>query len=180
MRSGKPKQALEEINKILQYKFDIKKKYLAKQTRAMINYRLGNMKDAREEIEEIFADGYKTSSTYCIVGYFMLLMNDPMEETLKFCEEAYDYDEDNRDIADNMLVCYLKTKQYDKAKEVSDKLLNLAPDFVEGAYHSALLYEATGDFEKAKECAEKLESCKRSVMTTISEAEVESIIKRLA
>jgi len=180
MRADKADVALEEINKILKYKFDIKKKYLAKQTRAMINYRLGNMADAREEIDEIFEDGYRTSSTYCIVGFFMLLMNDPIEETLKFCEEAYDYDEDNRDIADNMLVCYLKTKQYDKAKEVSDKLLKLAPEFVEGHYHSALLYEATGDFKKAKEYAEKIKDCKRTVMTTISEAEADKLVKRLS
>ena len=180
MRSDEPQQALEEINKILKYKFDAKKKYLAKQTRAMINYRLGNMQEAREEIDEIFEDGYKTSNTYCIVGFFMLLMNEPIEETLKFCEEAYDYDDENRDIVDNLLVCYMKTKQYDKAKEVSDKLIALAPQFVEGYYHGALLHEAMGDFKTAKEYAGKIKDCKRTVMTTIPVEDVEKLIKRLS
>lgn len=180
MRADNAKQALEEINKILKYKFDIKKKYLAKQTRAMINYRLGNMQEAREEIDEIFEDGYRTSNTYCIVGFFMLLMNDPIEETLKFCEEAYDYDDENRDIVDNLLVCYIKTKQYDKAKEISDKLIALAPQFVEAYYHSAILHEAIGDFKTAKEYAGKIKDCKRTVMTTIPVEETEALIRRLS
>lgn len=180
MRADEAEKGLDEINKILKYKIEPKKKYLAKQTRSMINYRLGNMQEAKEELDELFEDGYKTSNTYCMMGLYMLIMNYPIEETLKMCEEAYEYDDDNRDILDNLEVCYIKTKQYDKAKEISDKLVELAPQFVEGFYHGALLHEAMGDMKTAKEYAARLKDCKRSVMTTIPVEEEEKLIARLS
>ena len=178
MRSDKASDALTEINKVLSIRLDPKVKYLAKQTRCMINYRLGNMDEAMEEINELFEDGYKTSNTYSIMGYFMLLTKAPLDETLAMCEEAYDYDNESRDIVDNLLSCYLKTGQLEKAKEISDHVIKLAPQFVEGFYHSVMLYEALGDHKKAKECAQKLKDCKRSVMTTIPEADVNKVIAK--
>ncbi len=178
MRSDNASAALTEINKVLSVRLEQKVRYLAKQTRCMINYRLGNMDEAMEEINELFEDGYKTSNTYSIMGYFMLLTKAPLEETLAMCEEAYDYDNESRDIVDNLLSCYLKTGRLEKAKEISDHVIKLAPQFVEGFYHSVMLYEALGDHEKAKECAQKLKDCKRSVMTTIPEADVNKVIAK--
>lgn len=179
MRSDKPDKALEEINKVLSIRLEQKTKYLAKQTRCMINYRLGNMDDAMEEINELFDDGYKTSNTYSIMGYFMLLTNAPINETLAMCEEAYDYDSENRDILDNLEVCYYKTGQLEKAKEISDRLCELAPAFVEGFYHGAQIYASLGDMKKAKEYANHIKDCKRTVMTTIPQSEVDKLVSSL-
>lgn len=180
MRAGRSDEALSEINKILSSKLEEKKKYIAKQTRSIINYTLGNMDDAMEELNELFEDGYKTSYTYSMMGLFMLIMNYPSDKTIALCEEAYEYDSDSRDILDNLETAYYNAGEYEKAKEISDKLTELAPEFVEGFYHGALIHEALGDSETAKEYAKKLKSCKRTLMTTISKEDEEALCKRLA
>ncbi len=179
MRTGNVDEALCQINRVLALKRDVTTTRYAKQTRAMINYRLGNLKEAKEEIDELFDEGFKTINTYSLMGYLMLTLNYPLDETLRVCEEAYDYDNEARDIIDNLMVCHFKLGNYDRAKELSDKLCEEAPKFVEAFYHGAELYEAMGDIQKAKELAEHLSECKRSVMTTITEQEQEALVKRL-
>ena len=110
---------------------------------------------------------------HCIIGLFMIEAKKPWDKILAFCEKAYDYDEDNRDIVDNYLVALIETGNLEKAKELSDKLIEMAPQFVEAYYHSALLYKKLGDNKKALELLEKTPDCKRTYMTTVSEKDIE-------
>lgn len=180
MRTGNADEALEVINRVLKIKRERILQCNAKQTRAMINYRLGNLEEAKEEVDELFDEGFKTSATYSLMGYLMLVLGYPLEDTLKVCEEAYDYDDECRDIVDNLEVCCFKMGNLDRAKELSDKLTEKSPEFVEAFYHGAELYEALGDMDRAKQYALHLSDCKRSVMTTITEAEQEALVKRLS
>lgn len=179
MRTGNCEEAMENINRVLAIKRDRITRCTAMVTRAMINYRLENLREAMEEVEELHDEGYKTSATYSLMGYFMLKLDYPIDDAVKLCEEAYDYDDDSRDIVDNMMCAYMKSGNLSKAKEISDKLTESAPQFVEAIYHAAQLYEKLGDMDKAKEFAKKLNDCKRSVMTTVTEEEEKALINRL-
>lgn len=55
-----------------------------------------------------------------------------LTETTKLCEEAYDYNSDDRDIKDNLSICYFRKGEYEKAEKISDELVGSAPNFVEG------------------------------------------------
>jgi tetratricopeptide (TPR) repeat protein len=112
---------------------------------------------------------------YCLIGLLMIAKNAPMDETLEFCEAAYDYDSDNRDNIDNLLVCYLKTNNFEKAQELADDLTETYPSFVEGWYHSAQVYAGLGDNKKALECIGKAKESDRTYLTTVSEDEIESL-----
>ncbi len=176
LRTGKAKEALEHVNRVLGVSNLVKEtKKLAKQTRVLINYKLGEYGEAYDEAIELFEEGYTTSNMYCLVGLMMIVCKKPPEETLKFCEKAYDYDSDSRDIVDNYLLSLINCAEYEKAKEISEELIELAPEFVEAYYHSALLYKKLGDNNKAKEFLSHIPECNRTYMTTVSEKEIEDL-----
>lgn len=180
LRIGKPEPALAIINNILSMRITQDLKRAAKQTRCMINSKTGKLDEAYEEAKELFyEDGYVTSNTYCLLGYIMLLMDLPNDEVMDFCQKAYDYDSDNRDNVDNLVVCYLRSGDYKRAAELSDKLCEEHPQFVEAFYHGALAHMELGENERAKELASKIKDCTRSFMTTVSEKQVQELCEKL-
>ena len=180
LRTGNTQKAGEIVNRLIAIP-SLKKEYklFAKQTRILINYKLGEIEEAYEEAKEMFEDGYTTSNMYCLIGLLMLTKDEPLNETLAFCEKAYDYDSDNRDNVDNLLVCCIKKGDFERAKELSEELTENYPSFVEGWYHSAQVYEALGDKTKALECIEKAKDGDRSFLTTVSENEIETLEAKL-
>mgnify|MGYP000164043595 CR=1 FL=1 len=68
----------------------------------MVYYKQGRLDEAIEDAQSMMNEGYRNSSIYGMLGYFKLLRNDDLDETTKLCEEAYDYNSDDRDIKDNL------------------------------------------------------------------------------
>ncbi len=173
MRTGNADEAERVLDTIIRVKgLAPQKKNLAKQQRAMVYYKQGRLDEALEEAQELFDSGYKTVNLYGMMGYFKQLHGDPLDETLAICEEAYDYDDENRDILDNLSICYYKLGRYEDAERISDKLLENNTEFVEGCYHGAQIAMKLGKTDKARKCLEMLSKCKRSGMTTITEEEI--------
>lgn len=150
-------------------------KNAAKQQLCMVYYKQGRMREALSSAYKMFNDGYKNSNLYAMLGYFKILCNEPIDDVTRFCEEAYEFNSDNRDIVDNLSICYYKQGRYKEAKELSDKILEKNPQFVEAYYHGAQIAIKCGDTKRAKELASKIDSCNRSDMTTISESEVNKL-----
>ncbi len=181
LRSGNTEKALELMNNILSLSLSKEMKTTAKQTRCLINYKLGNIDEAYEEAYELYYDyNFTTSNMRGLMGFMMLLKGVPMDETIKFCEEAYDYDSDNRDIVDNLAVCCYKTKDYKKGLELCEDLTDEHPKFVEGWYHGAQMLSALGEKKRALEWLEKITECNRTGMTTVSEEEIDELKKQLS
>lgn len=180
LKTGDNDEAEKVLDNILRYS-GIKPadKNLAKQQRCMVYYRQNRLDEAYDDATEIFEEGYKNSLMYGMIGFFKLLRNDPIDETLDFCLEAYDYDDENRDILDNLSICYYRKGDYEKADEISKRVMELNPKFVEAYYHGAQIALKCGDFKYAKECIDKIPSCTRSEMTTVSEEEIEKLSKEI-
>lgn len=175
LRCGKPEDALSEINKVLSdLSINPEVRKQARQIRALINYKLANFDEAYEEGLELYEMGNTTSSMRGLLGLLMIHGEKDSKKTMKFCEDAYEYDSDNRDIVDNYLLALINAQNYQKAKEISEKLLALAPDFPESYYHSAILYKNMGDKKRASELAAKLETLTLKYMTTFTEDDVKT------
>jgi tetratricopeptide (TPR) repeat protein len=179
MRCGKFEEAENVLNSILALKaLKPEQRALAEEYRCMVYYRTGRLEEALEDAEELFKS-YKNSSMYGMLGYFKLISGAPLDEVRAFCEEAYEYNSDDRDIVDNMaIVCY-KLGDYKAAKEYADELMEKNPSFVEAYYHSALIAEALGDTKRALEYLDKVDGCVRSAMTTVSEEQICELKERL-
>jgi tetratricopeptide (TPR) repeat protein len=176
MRLGEYKEAEKMLNTvILDRSISKKDKINAKTYRAMAYHKEGRTEEAIEEMQEL----YETAKTTLVYGLFGYLKQLDGASALDFCLEAYDYNSDNRDICDNLLVAYIREGNFEKADEIAENLRDSYPQFLEAFYHSALLEAKRGNKEKAKEFLDKTADCKRSKLTTISEEEIEKLRKEI-
>lgn len=172
MRLGEYKEAEKTLNAIiLDRSIPKKEKINAKTYRAMAYHKEGRTEEAIEEMTELY-ETVKTTVVYGLLGYLKQLDG---TSALDFCLEAYDYNSDNRDICDNLLVAYIREDNLEKADEIADNLRDRYPQFLEAFYHSALLEAKKGNKEKALEFLGKAGECKRSKLTTVSEEEIEKL-----
>lgn len=179
MRTGDFAEAERVLDYILRFK-TIKPeiKNAARQHRCMVYYKQGRLDEAIEDAEETFKD-YKTSAMYAMLGFFKLLKAPTADDTLDFCLEAYEFNSDNRDIKDNLSLAYYNRGKYEKAKELSDAMIEDAPQFVEAYYHGALIAVKLGDYNKAKEYMEKLPECRWSNMTTVTKEQAAELEREI-
>ncbi len=175
LRTGDVDAAEQVVNNMLCYKLSPKYKGRAVIQRCMCYYKQGNLDEAIADAEELFNDGFKNTMLYGMLGFFKLLKAPMAQETFDFCAEAMDYAGDDRDIMDNMLICYYNRGEYEKAKEISDKVLERQPKFVEAWYHGAQIDNKLGKYNDALDKIEKIKDCNRSFMTTVSEEEIEAL-----
>ena len=118
----------------------------------------------------------KNTLTYALLGYLRQSMGDP---SLDFCLEAYDYNDDDRDICDNLTVAYYMTGDLDSAEEMAKAEREKFPAFVEGFYHSAQIAAKKGDKKSALEFLDEIKNCNRTVMTTVSVDDIEALKEEL-
>lgn len=143
--------------------------------RCMCYYKQGNITEAVKDAEELYDDGFRSIMMYETLGYFKTVLAPKAKETFDFCMEAYDYANDDRDICDNLLICHYNRGEYEKAREISDKILEGNPKFVEAWYHAAQIDNKLKEYDAALEKLEHIKDCNRSHMTTISEEEIEEL-----
>lgn len=181
LRTGNADEAERILDSVIRVKgVAQEKKNIAKQQRCMVYYKQGRLDEAIEEAEEVFDGGnYVNTTLYGMLGYFKLLKDGYSEDTLKFCEEAYEYNDEDRDITDNLSLCYYNHGRYDEAEKLSDAVIKLAPEFLEGYYHGAQIAVKQNNYKKAKEYTDAISKCRRTAMTTVSEEEVEELVKEV-
>ena len=176
LRLGEADEAEKVLDPIIRVKsLPMAKKYPAKQQRCMVYYKQGRLDEAIEDAQSMMDEGFRTTQLYGMLGYFKLLRNDPVDEVTAFCEEAYEYNSDDKDIKDNLSLCYYKGGKYEEAEKISDALVQSAPTFLEAYYHGAQIALKLGKRDKAKDYLEKIKDCRRSALTTVSEEEIEQL-----
>ena len=176
LRSGEPQKATEMFNKVVLNGSAKKEERLyAKQYRCMSYYKSGNLEDAIEDAKEVYEAG-KSTQIYSILGFLMTVSKESPEDILAFCEEAYEFNSDDRDIIDNLVVALTNVGNLERARDLAEGLTKNQPQFVEGFYHLALIYKKMGDVENMKKAILGLKGTKRSYMTTVSECDVDKLI----
>lgn len=180
IRMGEYDRALEILDAYIRLRnLDPKDKNTAKRQRCLAYYKLGRYHEALREAEEVRDAGYTTNNLYGLMGMLMLVLNKDINETTKLCEEAYDYDEDDRDIQDNVAICYYLQGDYEMAKEINGYVREENPEFIEGWYHGAQIAVKRGEYREARNMLDKISGCNRTEMTTISVEAVDTLSKEI-
>lgn len=179
LRVGRPEEAFEILNKIMSLPLTPAIRKPATMVRCMIKYKLGQINEAYEDAIELFEDGYKTSNMYSIIGLFMHEKNEEKEKILDFCLKAYEYDTDNRDVVDNLVLAYIKNGDFENAIMLGKDLTQKCPSFIEGWYHLAQAYLLSGSKEDAKTAFKNISSCERSYLTTVTKEEIDSLYTQI-
>ncbi len=180
IKMDESEKALEILDAYIKLKsLEEKDRYIAKRQRSLAYYKLGRYEEALRDGMDCYEAGYTTKSLYGLMGMIMLVLGKDPEETTKFCEEAYDYDEDDRDIQDNVSICYYLQGDYEMAEEINGYVREENPEFIEGYYHGAQIAVMRGDYKKAKELLSDTSKWNRTALTTVSEEAVDALRKEI-
>lgn len=175
LRNAEPEKAVKIFNEVISSpKAKETFKNSAKQYRCLAYIKSGDAKTALEDSQELLSK-YKNTDLYATVGYAMALNTVDPSELLKFCEEAYEYNGDSRDIADNYAVALIKSGNYSKAIEICNEVIEKDNYFPEGHFHKAQALVALEKFEDALGELEMLEDCDFKYMSTVSEEDAENL-----
>ncbi len=154
----------------------------AKHNKAIVLWKEGRLDEAFDIMKEAHAE-LPATDTYGTLGLLYLdkAKADPSmaEETEAFLKEAYDYNADDRSIADNMGTWYLDRGQLDEAAEVYSALLKTPQPSPTPYYRYALVLEKKGDYEDAEDMLNKALRCSFTGVTVIKREDVTSALERV-
>ncbi|MEX1029507.1 MAG: tetratricopeptide repeat protein [Paenibacillaceae bacterium] len=114
---------------------------------ALVRWKQIRLEEAISMLEEI-NERMKTSVLYGSLGYLYVEQGD-LDRALAYNLEAYDYNESNTVILDNLGLTYIQLNEWNKAEEIYNKLIPLSPKFPEAYYHQGLVQFNKGEFALA-------------------------------
>lgn len=151
----------------------------AKHNLAILLWKKGDLPSAISMMEVVHKQQFNTA-TYASLGVLYIEdaknCDDP-EKHLPFMIEAYEYNDIDKTISDNLGELYYILKEYDKAKEVYENLLTT--NFITPVpyYNYARVLKALGEKEAAKEQLQKALNCKFTSVITITKEDVQKAIE---
>ncbi len=152
----------------------------AKHNLAVLLWREGDL-DAGVSMMEIVHKQQPKTDSYGSLGVLYLekaKIENP-QDYLSFMIEAYEYNNGDKTICDNLGELYYILGEYEKAKEVYEKAMKLTFYTPVPYYNYARVLKALGEKEKAKEYFEKALTCKFTSVITLTKEMVENEIKEL-
>lgn len=154
----------------------------AKHNKAILLWKDGRTDEAFETMKEVHAE-IPATDTYGTLGllYIEKAEADPTlaAEAMTFLEEAYDYNSDDRTIADNMGSMYLSQGELDKAEEVYKTLLAEPQPSPTPYYRYACILEKKGEYEDAEDMLNKALRCSFTGVTVIKRQDVTEALERV-
>lgn len=178
LRSGDFDKAVE----VLRYadKLPVKKEADRRQIRvhyAIAQWKLGKTQNSVELLEELHRKG-PTGTVYGTLGYLYIAMKD-LDKALAYNTEAFEYDDEDYVILDNMGQTYYFLGEKDKAKPLFEKALELRPTLVDSLYYLASIHFESGSLEEAYELMEKAQSNTISTLSTITRESVDELMEKI-
>lgn len=178
LREGRIGKCEEVLNGMLVFRsLKDAERYQAKSNHAMLLMKTGRLYEAVEELEDIFPH-YKNSTMYESLGYCYLVQGN-LQKAREFNEEAYEYNSDDAIILDNMMQTYAKQEEFEKAYELSQKLMEKNPSFREAYYDTAIVEYQLGKTEDALTRLEHALTIPTSFLTTVGDDIIHALQERI-
>ena len=176
MRKGEFERAIKLYTKALRQKPKPQERSSIRVNRAIAYLKMGDYDTARAALEDLH-EKYRSSRVYQALGYLYIMTND--EKTEKYLLEALDYDENDYVILDNLAQFYINQGKYQKARpylEQANEEQSGKPDVL---YHLALVEQAAGNIEEAKEYAEEALGSSISAVNDATAEKIQKLIDEL-
>lgn len=120
---------------------------------AICQWKTGKLDQAIELMESVFND-LKNSLVYGSLGYMYIekaVQTGDFAKAVEFNQAAYEYDEDDAVVLDNMGQLYLNMGEVDKALDYFERAHERKPKQVDTLYYLAKIYSGRGKTEEAKQ-----------------------------
>ncbi len=181
IRENRDEKALTVLDEIIEsgkgQKADICR---AKHDKAIALRKLGREDEAFALMKETH-EAMPATDSYGTLGlmYTEKAKADPSvtEEALAFAKEAYDYNSDDRTIADNMAEMYILTGRRDEAEEIYKGIIQTKPAGPTPYYKYARLLMEKGDYENAEDMLNRSLRYPFTGVTAVKRSDVEEALK---
>lgn len=152
-------------------------KMLLKSNKALVHWKKGEIDEAVELLEEV-NEKYKNTTNYGSLGYMYIVKGD-LDKALQFNLEAYDYNDTDNIIQDNLGQTYYVCKEYEKSAEIYEKLIKTDPAFPEPYYYYGNVLVELGKVQEGLETLKKALKYNFSYLSSVTKEEVENRINEL-
>jgi len=142
--------------------------------KALWQWRKGEISEAWDTIMALREENFRNTPYYGFLGFIANLVCSK-EEALEYCREAYDYDETDMVILDNLGSVLLDMDRNVEAAEIYDKLMELNPHFVEAWYNYGRLLKAQGRLDEARVALKKAAELPFTGVTTIKKDDLQTL-----
>jgi len=177
LKNGNINVAEEILSNLLNSKLDFTDKMNVKSNYALVLWKKGLIEDAVKMLEDVIKQ-YENTTVYGSLGYILIASGD-LDKALEFNLKAYEYNDSNGIIVDNLAQTYYLRKDYQKAEELYKKLMELKPAFPEAYYNYGLVLLQLGKNQEAYESMQKALQYEFSYLSTITKQEVETKMKEI-
>jgi len=143
----------------------------ARSNMCLIEWKKGDPKKAIAMYEEILAK-YENSMLYGSLGFLKNEYEGP-EEALEFCLKAYEYNDSNHIIADNLGKAFYNNGRYEESRDVYRKLIPMNPTHAGAYYNCGMTLLKLGEGEKAFHFFGKAKACQITAISTVTATEID-------
>ena len=153
----------------------------AKHNLSVLLWKEGNLDEAIS-ILELVHEEIPATNTYGTLGVLYLekaKRDNTYREVLDFMVEAYDYNESDKTIADNLGELYMHIGELEKSKEIYSALLEREMITPMPYYNYGLVLKQLGETDGARENFEKALTCRFTSVMTLTKEMVQKEIDSL-
>lgn len=153
----------------------------ARHNLSVLTWKEGNLNEAIE-LATLVHNEMPSTSTYGTLGVLLLEKakeDNDSSQALPFLLEAYDYNGEDRTIADNLGEMYYVMNEYEKADKIYSKLLEKQLITPMPYYNYGLVLKSMGETDKARENFEKALTCRFTSVLTVTKEMVQREIDAL-
>lgn len=175
LKYGKPSLAKEYINENLKIKNVKPHDFINLEvTKSIVIWKTTSKEEAITSLKKLLHNN-KSTYIYETLTSFLLFSN-KFDEAKDYINEAMEFNPDNNIIKSNYAeICY-KLEKFDEAKKHFDTLINENVRFIEPYYYTALIENKNGNFEKSIELLRKAQELNESLVSLISQSDVEQAL----
>lgn len=162
---------------------------------SICQWKMGNLEKAIETIQTA-AQGRTNGTVYTTLGMYLVELGrktGDFEEAIRLNEEAYEYDDEDAGVLDNMGQMYLAmseksaangdaalaAEQRAKAMEYLKKAFKIKPEQISSTYFLAKMLHEDGENDKARKVLGEIMNMHFSAMLQITRAEAEKLQKEI-
>ena len=181
IREGDIQKAKRLLTEVINSRFSTDAdKINAKHNMAVVLWREGDLTEAINMIDEVHNNA-KSTNTYGTYGVLLLerAKKEAGEDILPFMLEAYEYNEDDKTIADNLGELYYIKGEHEKAVQIYERLVKKPLDTPVPFYNYARVLKS---LDKKEEAAQMLKTALGKTFTkviAITPQDVETELKSL-